>query len=240
MAIQRYGEGAVFFSALDSLWRWRYPYGSFDYDRLWTRVVRYLGETRLHGTQKQVKLGTEHRTYAPGEKVHINLKVLDPALMKQLSGQPVFVAIISPKGDKYMVEMRPRADGTPNYDGFYRARTIGSIKVVARQSAPGADSEQKPLFEEKTSFLVRMQSLEHKDTSADLDGLRRLAEETGGKYYDYRTVGDVDRLAGAISTDPLVLEQSRLVEVWDGWLFLGLFVALAATEWSLRKWWGLL
>jgi len=114
--------------------------------------------------------------------------------------------------------------------------------MVARtkQAAPGASSEEKPLFDVEHAFQVKMQSLEARETSADLDAMRKLARQTGGQYLDYRSMGSVDDLARAIPADPQVLSEEIVVEVWDGSLFLLLFLILIGAEWSLRKLWGLL
>lgn len=240
MALQRFGEGAVFFSAINSLWRWRYPYESYDYDRFWSRMIRYLGETRLKGSQQQVALSTDRKTYAPGEDVKVRLQVLDPALMAQLSGQQIFASVTSPKKDIHMVQMRPDPSGDLLYEGTYRSRWLGSMVARVRQAAPDADSEAKPLFDVKHAFSVKMQSLENKDTSANLEAMRELAEATGGKYYDYRNMNEVNSLPNAIPDDPQILTESLLIEVWDGWTLLCLFLVLVSSEWCLRKWWGLL
>jgi uncharacterized membrane protein len=240
MAIHRYYEGAVFYSGINSLWRWRYPYGSYDYDRFWTNVIRYLGETRLRGTQQQVALGTDRRVYAPGEKVEVRLRILDPALMAQLQGQALYASVTTPQKEVQMVSLRPHRGGEMMYTGEYAARRTGSMLVRSKQAAPGASSEAKPLFDVKHNFQVKMQSLEAKDTSADLEGMKKLAEQTKGKYIDYNNMGNLDELIKAIPTDPQVLSQEILVELWDGTGFLVLFLVLIGAEWSLRKLWGLL
>jgi uncharacterized membrane protein len=240
MAIHRYYEGAVFYSGLDSIWRWRYPSESFDYDRFWTNVIRYLGETRLKGAQQQVALGTDRNSYAPGEEVKIRLRLLDPALMAQLENQPLVVAVTSPQGERQMVPLRPDRSGEMLYLGSYRARRTGSMVVEAKQAAPGGSSEAKPLFDVKCAFQVKMQSLENKDTSGDLEAMKALAAQTGGKYFDYRNMGSLDELVAAIPPAPQVLSQEVLVEAWDGTTFLLLFLVLIGAEWSLRKLWGLL
>jgi hypothetical protein len=240
MALQRFGEGAVFFSAINSMWRWRYPYESYDYDRFWSRMIRYLGETRLKGSQQQVALSTDRKSYAPGEDVKVRLQVLDPALMAQLSGQQIFSSVTSPKKDVHMVQMRPDPSGDLLYEGIYRSRWLGSMVARVRQAAPDADSEAKPLFDVKHAFSVKMQSLENKDTSANLDAMRELAEATGGKYYDYRNMNEVNSLPNVIPNDPQILTESLLIEIWDGWTLLCLFLVLVSSEWCLRKWWGML
>jgi uncharacterized membrane protein len=240
MVIQRYGEGAVFYSGINSLWRWRFPFETFDYDRLWTRAIRYLGETRLKGSQQQVALDTERNTYSPGENVLVRLRVLDPALMAQLRGVPLFASVTTPQKDEQMIPLQPDSGGRMLYTGHYRARRTGSTVVRCTQAAPGADSEARPIFDVSHVFRVHMQSMEHRDTSADVEGMRALAEKTGGKYFDYRNMQDLRSLVDEIPTEFQVLRRSVMVEVWDGIGFLFLFLFLVGAEWSLRKWWGLL
>jgi len=240
MAIHRYYKGAVFYSGINSLWRWRYPYGSYDYDRFWTNVIRYLGETRLRGTQQQVALTTDRRVYGPGEEVRVLLRVLDPALMAQLQGQPLYASVTTPQKEVQMVSLRPDASGEMLYVGTYRARRTGSMVLRAKQAAPGGSSKAEPLFDVEHNFKVKMQSLEAKDTSADLEGMRALAEQTKGRYFDYNNMSEIDQLVGAIPSDPQVLSKSIQVDLWDGTPFLILFILLIGAEWSLRKYWGLL
>ncbi len=240
MAIHRYYEGAVFYSGIDCLWFWRYPSESYDYDRFWTNVIRYLGETRLKGTQQQVALSTDRHSYSPGEEVKITLRFLDPALMAQLEGQQILATVTGAQGERQIVPLRPDPKGEMFCVGSYRARRVGSMVVQARQAAPGGSSEAKPLFDVKAAFQVKMQSLEFRDTSGDLDAMRELASQTGGKYYDYRNMGEIEELAAAIPPDPQVLSKESQVEVWDGTTFFLLFLLLIGAEWSLRKLWGLL
>lgn len=240
LAVHRYQDGAVGCCALDALWAWRHPHESWDYDRFFVRIVRYLGESRLLGTQQQAALTTDRRSYAPGEEVRIELRLLDPALMVQLAGQPLFVSATGPDGEPYMVPLSPDVRGEPAYRGTYRARRTGTTTIAAKQAAPDADSEAKPLFDVKHAFEVRLQSLEDVDTRADLDGLKEIAERTGGLALDYRSLDRFDELIAAIPTDPLVLTHVSTVEVWDRLWLVVLFAVLAGGELAFRKWWGLL
>ena len=125
-----------FRSALDSLWLWRYPHESYDYDRFWTRAIRYLGESRLTGAQQQVALGTRKQVYAPGEPVVIELQVLDPALMLQLKNERVSVQVTAPGDEKFYVALTPDASGMPVYRGGYAPRRVGTMELHAAQAAP--------------------------------------------------------------------------------------------------------
>jgi hypothetical protein len=58
-SFQSYAE-EVFQRAVVLCWCGRYPNESYDYDRFWTNIIRYLGETRLRGTQQQVPSQSPH------------------------------------------------------------------------------------------------------------------------------------------------------------------------------------
>ena len=66
--------------------------------------------------------------------------------------------------------------------------------------------------------------------------LRRLAEATGGRSFD---LGGADRLAGAVRAGLGPPPAPVLRDAWDTvWGFL-LIAGLLATEWGLRRRWGL-
>ncbi len=240
MAIHRYGEGAVFFTGIGDFWRWRFPYENYDYDRFWVRAIRYLGETKLLGSQKQAVLSTDRKVYNPGEKVILSLRLLDPALLEQLKGQQIKVKVETPDKESQNVVLQPDKSGEPVYRGEYMAKGAGSVLAECRQAAPGGDSQQKALFEVKTSFKVERISLEDKDTSADLEIMKRLADKTGGTAFNYNNMMTVGSLVKTIPSDPQVITRDKSTEVWDSLPFLLIFIVFICVEWSLRKWWGLL
>jgi hypothetical protein len=139
-----------------------------------------------------------------------------------------------------MVALTADKSGEMFYVGSDRAKRVGSMLVKCKHAAPGSASDQKPLFDVDHSFSVKMQSLESRDTSADFEAMKKLSKETGGQYFDYHNMAGVADLAAAIPADPQVLSEDVTLELWDGSLFLTLFLVLIAAEWSIRKWCGLL
>jgi uncharacterized membrane protein len=238
VAAHRYREGAVMYCGLDSLWLWRYPYESFDYDRFWTRAIRYLGESKLKGAQQQVALSSNQHIYAPGETVELSLRILDPSLAGQLNRQPIRVSVVSPNKVSDPVTLRAVADNL--YKGKYRALRVGSLTAQVEQK--GTDSEHKVLFKAEHHFEVKHQSLEAKDPTADLEAMKKLAEDTKGEYVDCRnmTPERLREVAANLPKKPKVSEWQEKRDIWDGAAFLFVFLALVSSEWSLRKWWGLL
>lgn len=239
MAEHRYQEGSVMYIGLDALWLWRYPYESFDYDRFWTRAVRYLGESKLTGAQQQVALTTDQRLYAPGERVKVNLRILNPSLRNQLGDQTLRAEVVNPNKVIDPVSLRAASESNV-FTGYYHALRPGSMTVQVKHT--GTDSAKTVLFEATHRFEVRHESLEAKNPTADLEAMRMLANETGGIYMDYSNMTEarLRELASQLSTAPKVTSWSEKRDVWDGFTFLLIFLVLVSTEWSMRKWWGLL
>ena len=185
-------------------------------------------------------LSTDKKIYNPGEKVNLNLRLLDPALLEQLKGQQLFVKIETPEKEQSMVALRPDPTGEPVYRGEYMAKGAGSMLAECRQAAPGGDSQAKPLFEVKASFRVERVSLEDRNTSADIETMKALAEKTGGKAFDYKNMPTVNSIASLIPKDKQVITRDISTEIWDSLYFLLIFIFVVCLEWCLRKWWGLL
>ncbi len=240
IAVWRYGEGAVFYSGIDSMWRWRFPFENYDYDRFYTQTVRYLGETRLLGSQKQVVLQTDEKLYSPGGDVQISLTVLDPALLAQLRSESLLATVTDPQGGQFRVPLALAGAKSQALVGHYRPKRVGEYAVHAEHTLADATSEQKTVFDETTHFNVRLQSLEDADTTADLESLARLASITGGKSYDHTNIATLGELPSSIPSDPQLIPHRTEEDIWDSPLFLAVFLLLISTEWALRKMWSLL
>lgn len=237
MALWRYGEGAVFYSGVDSLWKWRYPHEHHDHNRFFSQIIRYLGETRLLGSQKQVVLQTNEKLYSPGSPVQVTLSVLDPSLLAQLRNEPLMATVTDPHQGEFKTPLTLKGQA---FVGQYRPKRVGEYVVRADHTLTDASSAQKKVFDEITRFDVRLQSLEDLDTTADLEGMARLAQVTGGQAYDHTSIKNLGELPGTISPEPQLIPHRTETDVWDSPLFLFLFLAAITTEWVFRKRWSLL
>src|SRR5262249_57384890 len=126
-AVMRYGNGKVFYCGINSMWRWRFPSESYDFDNFWLRALRYLGTKEEGGKQNnQVALSTDRNSYAPGEDVQITMKLLDQSLKPQLAGQKLYAKVTS-AGEKEAPEMVSLvgASDASSYQGVYRPRQVG-------------------------------------------------------------------------------------------------------------------
>ena len=126
------------------------------------------------------------------------------------------------------------------YRALYRTRRVGNYEVNVRHALARGSSDRKPLFDESRPFLVELQSLEFRDTTADPETLRQLAMETGGTSLDEGSLGRLRALTEAIPTDKQYIPHETTEDFWDSSLFLIVFLGLITTEWVLRKRWDLL
>jgi hypothetical protein len=243
MAVMRYGNGKVFYSGLNNMWRWRFPAESYDFDNFWLRTLRYLGTKEEGGKQtNQVALNTDKSSYSPGEDVQITMKLLDQSLKSQLAGQKIYAYVSSAKEKETPepVSLMPNSDNTM-FQGVYKPRQVGNMAVQVQILPLNAGTDAKPIVDTpRVPFQVKLEALEARDTSANLEGMKDLAEQTSGKYFDYHNMNEVATLVDSIPKDPQVLSHPVVVEIWDGAIFELLFLVLICAEWSLRKLWGLL
>ena len=79
----RYGAGRTLFNAIDESWRWRYYTGESVFDTFWVQQLRYLARGRKLG-ERRAALTVSRPTYEVGERVAVELRVLDPRLAGQL------------------------------------------------------------------------------------------------------------------------------------------------------------
>jgi len=241
MALQRYEKGVVFYTGLQTLWRWRYPYENYDYDRFWRQLVRYLSEAKLLGAQKQVALYTDKTTYSPGESVQISLTVLDPALLNQLRQESLLATVIEESGAELRLPMRPlTGEGVSEYRADYRARRVGHYRVNVQHALARGSSDRRPLFNESRPFDVELQSLEFVNATADPQAMAKLAAATGGKAFARQGLRDLASLARDVPNEPQFVAHQTVEDFWDSPLFLVAFLAIISTEWVLRKRWELL
>jgi hypothetical protein len=229
------------FLGINTMWRWRFPMESFDYDQFWSQTCRYLAEYRMLGSQRQVLLTTDKKEYAPGETVNVQLSILDPALVSQLRTEETLASVTDQTKGEYRIPLRPSDKDESARLGRFMARRIGEHEVRAQHVLAADLAARKSLFDEKTHFAVRMLSLEFKDTTADLAALSAVAERTGGVALDHTNAGQgLKTLASKVDRTPQLIQRESFDELWDRWYVLALLLALGAGELWFRRSWGLL
>ncbi|HEX7317264.1 MAG TPA: hypothetical protein VF297_25425 [Pyrinomonadaceae bacterium] len=229
LAQQRYGRGqAMAFTAADT-WRWRMRLDSKSnaHENFWRQMLRYL----VQGTPRQFEVAAEHDVYAPGDTVHVVADLRDKKFNPVADARAV-ARIVKPSGATVDVPLRFTARDEANvYVGEFKSDELGRhrVELNASGSSIGEATAQ-------SEFLVAELNREFYDASLNEELLRRIAAETGGKYYTLDEVGAL--------VDDLTYRQtdnSRPVtkDLWDMPVNFLLLVGLLSGEWFLRKRHGL-
>lgn len=222
--LQYVGAGKVLFHATDETWRWRYRTGDTYYARYWVQTIRYLCRAKLTDAGRPVILSTDRREYAQGEPVHLRARFADERL-----------APAADDGVTVAVELSGRQTQQLT---LHRTAGRGWFECQLDRPAPGdyhawivapALKGQTPA----TDFTVTPPAGEFAEIRMNAAGLRRAAEQTGGRFYSFETA---DRLLrGLPSGRQVPIETLPPLPLWNRWPLLALFLGLLAAEWTLRK-----
>jgi hypothetical protein len=166
----------------------------------------------------------------PGETVKLSAEVLDSAYV-EVNDSRVVARVTSPSGKTAEVPV----EWTVTKDGEYRATFtpeesgIYDIKVAAAR-------DQKELGVADMHLRVSAGDAEYFDAGMRAPLLKRIAEETGGRFFTPATAASLPEAISYSGRGVTVVEER---ELWDmPALFLAL-VGLIAAEWGYRRMRGL-
>ncbi|MCW1884127.1 hypothetical protein OKA04_05255 [Luteolibacter flavescens] len=225
---RRYGSGQTISLGVGNLWRWVFnPQAEYDnnaYDRFWDQLSLWLlangGVTPIEG----YSLRTDTANLPLGETIRLRFgihgrdaMVAPPSISFSKDGAPVTNLVMTSEENG----MLHRAEFTPRETGRYRAEvTAPDGKVLG------------------ASFIVFREDLESVETAMDRSYLDELSKASGGRLLDPAELGPLlsDLMREAAEQTPL----TRRVSLWDrAWVFI-LVSFLLATDWYLRRRWGLI
>jgi hypothetical protein len=228
LVLGRFGAGRTLFSSIDDSWRWRFYTGESVFDTYWVQQLRYLARSRKIGERK-LSLTAGRPVYELGSQARISLRVLDPVLLQQLPEQ-IRVQMLGSDGQPVGFQTLVRQEGQNDlYTGSFTADQVGKFTLRLPPLASGVDMMEAPLE-------VSLPRLELADPRVDHTQLSRLASETLGKVIE---------LPDARKELPLIPSAAKVVPVlsgeplWDAPLPMALFVLLIASEWVVRKFYGM-
>jgi hypothetical protein len=227
MASQFYGSGRTLYLGAGELWRLRALDEDY-FERFWTKAIRELGQTRLKRGTLRGMLLPERNQYLLGQTAHIRALLSDPQF-QPLSVESVSLDIVDPVGKPFLPPLRLMADKQRpgQYVSDFRLSLPGTYRLEL--SIP----ESTDKLTEKLD--VSLPNLETANARQNVQLLRSMAEETGGKYLplDEQAAIELPRLLPNHGEEFLVDE--RLRTLWDRDWVLYLLVGLLSVEWLTRK-----
>lgn len=262
IAVHRYGQGRVLGMAAQGLWRWDLMmWGSGGtnaaYERFWNNAVRWI--TVREGSRR-IRVAPDKLQYVDGETIRFDGQIYDehyrPVESADLSvtvlpgqegagagtgagagagtGEGAGVGVGEGTGTgtgAVRLDLSPTGQGYGRYTGRLQFLPAGPYSFEAAATLNGM-----PLGTDRGGFVVGEAGAEFERTRMNRDLLVRLAETTGGGFYN---PSGVERMAGEISPEEITVRETRAVSLWNHPAVLALLVCLLAAEWLVRRYLGL-
>jgi hypothetical protein len=162
----------------------------------------------------------------PGEAVTIEATVVDPTYV-ELNDATVLAHVVRPGGSTTDVQLQWTGERDGQYRGTFISSEAGSYEVDV-----DASRNAKVLGSGKIYVRAGASDAEYFDPTMHEGPLRRIAEETGGRFYTPDTVAGIAddvRYAGRGVTS---VEER---ELWNMPIILIALMGLVCAEWGYRR-----
>jgi uncharacterized membrane protein len=241
---QRYGAGkAIAFPVQDS-WKWQMhadiPVEDQTHETFWRRLLRWL----VDGVPERLEVAVDHERVERGDPVQVTATLRDDRFIG-VNDATVRAKVTGPDGGATDVPLAFVVDRDGEYRGTFVAGQDGLYDVAvatSRNQAPGSASSAAATKEPGGSLQARAfvraapDDREYFDAAMRPAYLRRVAEDTGGRFYTPATASTLPEDITYLGRGVTVVQEKDL---WDMPAVLTLLIGLAGGEWLLRRRWGL-
>ena len=227
LVTEPYGRGRTAVFATSGSWRWKMWMAHEDktHATFWQQMFRYL----VTDAPSQVIATTPKTVLADDTRVPIRVEVRDKEF-KPLSTARVQARFLAPDGSSATLELSPRPLEEGVYTGEWTAEKPGSYVVEML-----AGEEQQEVGRDVLAFRREDGVAENFHTGQNRELLQKLSDQTGGKYY---TSADASKLPNEISYSEAGITSRETRDLWDMPVIFLLALGIRASEWTLRRKWG--
>ena len=224
------GDQKIGIVMADGIWRWRLNEFSETekteaFDEVFGKLIQYMSTKEDKRKFKSFPLQNE---FTDAESVVFESQVYN-----------VLYELVH--GNKVDIELQDEEGKIKHYDyvtgeGNSRYR-IGSLKEgVYRYKATTSITGNPEVVQGE--FLVTAQNIEAQNLTADFGLLRKMADQTGGKFYQVKDLVKLrDELPKTKIRSLIHTDESYNLLINLKWVFF-LLLALISTEWFIRKYSG--
>jgi uncharacterized membrane protein len=225
LAYQRYGRGkAIAFPVQDS-WLWQMhadmAVDDMTHENFWRQLLRWL----VDGVPQHVEAHTSAERVEAGETVTVTADVVDPTFV-EINDARTVAHVEGPKGT-LEVPLQWTGERSGQYRGTFVAPDEGMYAV--RVEATRGD---KPLGVGVAQLRAAPGDGEYFDAGMNAARLRRIAEETGGRFY---TAGDAAAMPEDVRYSGRGMTTVEERDLWHMPIVLGLMLVLMCAEWGYRR-----
>jgi hypothetical protein len=227
LAYQRYGRGKTLaLPVYDTGVAWRLnakmAVEDTTHQTLWRQLLRWL----VDGVPTPVELTSSPDQVEPGDKVTLIAEVSDPSYV-EVNDAGVNAHVTGPNGVVLDVPLQWTGERNGEYRGTFSPAEQGlyEAKVDATRASHSLGTST-------AHVRVAPSDSEYFDAAMRAPLLRRISEETGGRFYTPQTVASLPEDVKYTGRGITTVEERDL---WDMPIILFLLLTLMLGEWSYRR-----
>ena len=227
IVVRNYGKGKMMVTTVTPFWRWDFLLWGIgkdnqSYQKLWNNSIRWL-VTRED--MDLINIFTDKKIYKSGEKINFSAKIFDQNYQKIKDASVLLKIKGEAPADSEMLSLS--LDLMGDYIGTLRSLSPGKYlfegEVLLDETKIGTKTGE---------FTVEEYSLEDADLTTDFDLLKKMAEVSGGKFYEKDQIGN---LVTDLELAERQKEKTKEIQLWNHPILLVLFVGCLSAEWAIRK-----
>jgi uncharacterized membrane protein len=229
LASHSFGRGkAIAFTAQDS-WEWQMhasiPLEDQTHEQFWRQLMRWM----VDGVPDVVDVRMTDRV-EPGEAVTIDARVVDKSYVEK-NDATVVAHVVRPGGATLNVPLQWTGERNGQYRGVFVSTEAGAYEVTV-DATQGSET-----LGSGTGYVrAAAGDVEFFDPVMHAAPLRRIAEETGGRFYSADSVTNIAEDVRYGGRGVTAVEQR---ELWNMPIILMALLGLACAEWGYRRLVGL-
>jgi len=227
LASQPYGRGKAIALTVQDTWNWQMDASisveDQTHENFWRQMLRWL----VDGVPSVVDVHTSTDRVDPGEPVTVDATVVDPQFV-ELNDATVVAQVSRPDGTSETVPLQ----WTGERDGHYRG-TFVSTKAGAYEVAVDATRAGGKTVGSSTAYVRAVPSeVEYFDPTMHPQPLKRIAEDTGGRFYTADTAQSLAEDVRVAGRGVTAVEER---ELWNMPIVLITLLGLVCAEWGYRR-----
>jgi uncharacterized membrane protein len=225
LAHQRYGRGRALVFPIQDSWLWQMhatmPVDDMTHENYWRQLLRWL----VDGVPDHVEVHASADRVEAGDTVTVTAAVVDPGFV-EINDARVVAKVTGPKGP-IDVPLQWTGEKSGEYRGTFVAPNEGvygaQVEAMRGEKALGTSTVQ---------LRAAPGDAEYFDATMQEARLRRIAEETGGRFYTPQTVAALPEDLSYSGRGITTVEERDL---WQMPVVLALLLGLVCAEWGYRR-----
>lgn len=224
---QNYGRGHTALLATAGTWRWQMLQDLADktHENFWNQLLRYL----VTDTPDRIVLSSDKQVLHDDGHIHLQVDARDKTYLPAADAK-IELHVMGPEGVSAVVPVQPSPTGEGVYVADWDAPKSGSYLVEAVAKRGEEEVGRDTLTFRRDDGVAESF---HREQNREL--LEKLSAQTGGKYFK---PDESKKLMNEVTYSEAGLTVRETKDIWDMPVVFLAALLLRATEWLLRRKWG--